>query len=58
LLVAAAGMVSKRRRQGKRGNILLAMPQARSSTAFEFHAAKFECFGGAGIPAGARRRYG
>jgi hypothetical protein len=34
LLVAAAGMVSKRRRQGKRGNILLAMPQARFSLAF------------------------
>jgi len=31
LLVAAAGMVSKRRRQGKRGNILLAMLPARSS---------------------------
>jgi hypothetical protein len=42
LLVAAAGMVSKRRRQGKRGNILLAMPQARSSMAFEFHPVKFE----------------
>jgi hypothetical protein len=40
LLVAAAGMVSKRRRQGKRGNILLAMPQARFSRTFEFHPAK------------------
>jgi len=29
-------MVSKRRRQGKRGNILLAMLPARSSMAFEF----------------------
>jgi hypothetical protein len=54
LLVAAAGMVSKRRRQGKRGNILLAMPQARFSRAFEFHPAKFEhAYGGASIPAGA-----
>jgi hypothetical protein len=35
-------MVSKRRRQGKRGNILLAMPPARPSMAFEFHPAKFE----------------
>jgi hypothetical protein len=34
LLVAAAGMLSKRQRQGKRGNILLAMPPARSSMAF------------------------
>jgi len=42
LLVAAAGMLSKRRRQGKRGNILLAMLQARPSMAFEFHPAKFE----------------
>jgi hypothetical protein len=58
LLVAAAGMVSKRRRQGKRGNILLAMPQARFSIAFEFHPAKFgNCVG---RPASrlARRRYG
>jgi hypothetical protein len=31
LLVIAAGMLSKQRRQGKRGNILLAMPQARFS---------------------------
>jgi hypothetical protein len=55
LLVAAAGMVSKRRRQGKRGNILLAMLPARSSRAREFHSAKFEhAFGEAGIPAGAR----
>jgi len=30
LLVVAAGMLSKRRRQGKHRNILLAMPQARS----------------------------
>jgi hypothetical protein len=44
LLVAAAGMVSKRRGQGKRGNILLAMLPARASMAFEFHPAKFECF--------------
>jgi len=36
LLVAAAGMLSKRRRQGKRGNIRLAMPPARSSIAFDF----------------------
>jgi len=36
LLVVAAGMLSKRRRQGKRGNLLLAMPQARSSMAWNF----------------------
>jgi hypothetical protein len=30
------GMLSKRQRQGKRGKILLAMPQARSSTARNF----------------------
>jgi len=36
LLVAAGGMVSKRRRQGKRGNILLAMPLARSSRLSNF----------------------
>jgi hypothetical protein len=35
-------MLSKRQRQGKRGNILLAMPPARASMAFEFHPAKFE----------------
>jgi hypothetical protein len=35
-------MLSKRQRQGKRGNILLAMPPARASMAFEFHSAKFE----------------
>jgi hypothetical protein len=58
LLVAAAGMVSKRRRQGKRGNILLAMPLARPSMAFEFHPAKFENPRQARIPVGARRRYG
>jgi hypothetical protein len=29
-------MLSKQRRQGKRGNILLAMPQARSSIAWNF----------------------
>jgi len=29
-------MLSKQRRQGKRGNILLAMPQARSSFAGNF----------------------
>jgi len=59
LLVAAAGMLSKRRRQGKRGNILLAMLPARSSMAFEFHPGKFEngCRQ-ARIAAGVRRRYG
>jgi hypothetical protein len=31
--VAAAGMLAKPRGQGKRGNILLAMPQARFSMA-------------------------
>jgi hypothetical protein len=31
LVVAAAGMLAKQRREGKRGNILLAMPQARLS---------------------------
>jgi len=52
-------MLSKRRRQGKRGNILLAMPLARPSMAFEFHPAKFEdCLWLARIPTGARRRYG
>jgi hypothetical protein len=53
LLVAAAGMVSKRRRQGKRGNILLAMPQARSSMAFEFHPANSKMFSAGRVPAGA-----
>jgi hypothetical protein len=51
-------MVSKRRRQGKRGNILLAMLPARFSMAFEFHPAKFELRSAACIPAGARWRYG
>jgi hypothetical protein len=47
-------MLSKRRRQGKRGNILLAMLPARSSMAFEFHPAKFENgLWQARIPAGA-----
>jgi hypothetical protein len=36
LLVVAAGMLAKQRRQGKRGNILLAMPQARSSMDWNF----------------------
>jgi hypothetical protein len=36
LLVVAAGMLTIQRRQGKRGNILLAMPQARSSIAWNF----------------------
>jgi hypothetical protein len=51
-------MVSKRRRQGKRGNILLAMPSALTSMAFEFHPAKFEHGVGKAIPAGAGRRNG
>jgi hypothetical protein len=51
-------MVSKRRRQGKRGNILLAMSSAQVLEGLEFHPAKFEdAFGEAGIPAGAGRRY-
>jgi len=59
LFAAAAGMLSKRRRQGKRGNILLAMPPARCSMAFEFHPAKFEnCCLQARIAAGVHRRYG
>jgi len=44
-------MLSKRQRQGKRGNILLAMPLARASMAFEFHPAKFQS--GRRRPAGA-----
>jgi hypothetical protein len=40
LLVAAAVMLSKQQRQGKRGNILLAM-RRQAPTAFEFHPAKF-----------------
>jgi hypothetical protein len=40
LIVAAAGMLAKQRGQGKRGNILLAMPQARFSMACRFHAAE------------------
>jgi len=59
LLVAAAGMLSKRRRQGKRGNILLAMPPARSSMARNFIPQNSKmAVGKARIPAGARRRHG
>jgi hypothetical protein len=46
-------MVSKRRRQGKRGNILLAMLQARFSTAFEFHPANSKMFSAGRVPVGA-----
>ena len=47
------GMLSKQQRQGKRGNILLAMPLARVLERSEFHPAKFACFGRVGVPAGA-----
>jgi hypothetical protein len=46
-------MLSKQQRQGKRGNILLAMPLARVLERSEFHPAKFACFGRVGVPAGA-----
>jgi hypothetical protein len=45
-------MLSKRRRQGKRGNILLAMSQARPSMARNFILQNSKnAFGAAGIPA-------
>jgi hypothetical protein len=52
-------MLSKRQRQGKRGNILLAMLSARPSMAFEFHPAQFEngCRQ-ARVAAGGSLRYG
>jgi hypothetical protein len=50
-------MVSKRWRQGKRGNILLAMPQARSSMARNFILQNSKITFGGPHP-GAHRRYG